>query len=96
MISHKYVKWLFDSSTKIKFLGLVGPMGERGYLSTFMVHLGIMGMRVALSSYCDPFVGISQAPCEDITNPLRALLKPLEGIIVNTMLAYCKYYAGIL
>ena len=38
----------------IKVFGLVGPMDKRGWLSTFMVHLGIIGMRVALSSYCDP------------------------------------------
>ena len=34
----------------IKVLGLVGPMGKRGYLSTFMVHLGLVGMRVVLPS----------------------------------------------
>ena len=39
---------------KIKVIGLVGPMGKRGCLSTLMLHLGLMGMRVALSSYCDP------------------------------------------
>ena len=40
---------------KIKVLGLVGPMGKRGCLSTFMVHLGLVGMRVVLPSYDDPF-----------------------------------------
>ena len=29
-------------------------MGKGGWFSTFMVQLGLMGMRVALSSYCDP------------------------------------------
>ena len=36
---------------KIKVLGLVGPMDKRGCLSTFMVYLGLVGMRVTLSSY---------------------------------------------
>ena len=40
---------------KIKILGLVGPMGKRGCLSTFMVHLGLMGMRVVVPSFYDPF-----------------------------------------
>ena len=35
---------------KINVLGLVSPMGKRGYLSTFMVHLGLVGMRVLLPS----------------------------------------------
>ena len=86
MISHKYVKWLFDSSTKIKFLGLVGPMGERGWLSTFMEHLGIMGMMVTISSYCDPLVGIIQSPCGDIPSPLWALLNLLSIVILIVML----------
>ena len=34
---------------KLKALGLVGPLGKRGL---FMVHLGLVGMRVALS-YCN-------------------------------------------
>ena len=29
---------------KIKFIGLVGPMGRRGCFSTFTVHLGLVGM----------------------------------------------------
>ena len=80
----------------IKVLGLAGPLGERVWLSTFMVHLGLMGMRVSLSSYRHALVGIIQAPYGDIPSPLQALLKPLVGIIVNTMLAYYKYYAAIL
>ena len=36
-----------------KVLGLIGPMGKMGCLSTFMVHLGLVGMRVVLTSYCD-------------------------------------------
>ena len=39
---------------KIKIIALVSPMGKRGFLSAFMVHLGLMGMRVSLSSYCEP------------------------------------------
>ena len=41
---------------KIKVLGLVGSMGKRGGLSPFMVQLGLVGMRVVLPSYYDPFV----------------------------------------
>ena len=40
---------------KINALGLVGPMGKRGYLYTFMIYLGLVGMRVVLPSYYDPF-----------------------------------------
>ena len=40
---------------KIKILGLVGPMGKRGCLSTFMVHLGLVAIMVVLHSYYDPF-----------------------------------------
>ena len=39
----------------IKLLGLVGPIGKTGCLSTFMVNLGLVGMRVVLPSYYDPF-----------------------------------------
>ena len=39
---------------KIKFRGLVGPMGKRGCFLAFMVHLGIMDMVVALPPCCDP------------------------------------------
>ena len=81
---------------KIKVLRLFGPMGKRGWLSTFMVHLGLMGMRVSLYSYFHPLVGIIQACCVDIPISLRALLNPLVGIIVNTVLTYCKYRVGIL
>ena len=38
------------------YLGLVGPMGKRGCLSTFMVHLGLMGMGVSLPPCCDPYL----------------------------------------
>ena len=40
---------------KIKILVLVGPMGKRGFLSIFMVHLGLAGMRVSLPNFYDPF-----------------------------------------
>ena len=40
---------------KIKFNGLVDPIGKRGFLSTFMVHRGLVGTEVALPSCCDPF-----------------------------------------
>ena len=40
---------------KVKVLGLFCPMGKRGCLFTFMVNLGLMGMRVVLTSFCDPF-----------------------------------------
>ena len=40
---------------KIKVLGLVGPLGKRDCLSTFMVHLGLVSMKVVLPSYYDPF-----------------------------------------
>ena len=39
---------------KIKFNGLVGPTGKRVFLSTFMVHLGLVGMGVDLPPCCDP------------------------------------------
>ena len=32
----------------INVLGLVSPMGKRGCFHTFIVHLGLMGMVVAL------------------------------------------------
>ena len=90
MISLKYVKWLLDSLTKIKVFGLVGPMVERGQLSTFMVHLGIMGMMVSLSSYCHHLASTIQPPCGDVPRPLWELLKPLAGVIVNSVLEFCK------
>ena len=33
---------------RIKVLGLVGHVGKRGCFPTFIVHLGLMGMGVAL------------------------------------------------
>ena len=42
---------------KIKFLGLVGlvgPIGKRGWLPTFMVHLGLVGIGVFLPPCCGP------------------------------------------
>ena len=39
----------------VKFLGIIDPMGKSGFFSTFMVHLGLVGMRVVLTSFCDPF-----------------------------------------
>ena len=38
----------------IKVLGPVGPVGKRGCLPTFMAHLGLVGMGVALPPCCDP------------------------------------------
>ena len=38
----------------IKVLGLVGPVGKMGCLPTFTVHLGLVGMGVALPPCCDP------------------------------------------
>ena len=32
----------------------IGPVGKRGCLPTFMVHLSLMGMGVALPPCCDP------------------------------------------
>ena len=46
---------IYLEGEKIKALGLVAPMGERGCFPTFMVHLGLVDMRVVLTSYCDPF-----------------------------------------
>ena len=46
---------IYLESKKIKVLGLVGPLAKRGCLSTFTVRLGLVGMRVVLTSYCDPF-----------------------------------------
>ena len=39
----------------IKVVGLVGPMGKLGCLSTFMTHLGLVGMGVSLPYCYDPF-----------------------------------------
>ena len=39
---------------KIKVLGPVGLVGKRGWLPTFMVHLGLVGMGVDLPPCCDP------------------------------------------
>ena len=41
---------------KIKVLGPVGLVGKRGWLPTFMVHLGLVGMGIALPPYCDPYL----------------------------------------
>ena len=38
----------------IKVLGHVGLVSKRGWIPTFMVHLGLMGMGVALPPCCDP------------------------------------------
>jgi len=38
---------------KINVLGLVGHVGKRGCFPTFIVHLGLMGMEVALPPCCD-------------------------------------------
>ena len=46
---------IYLERAKVKVLGLVGPMGKRGCFSTLMVHLGLMGVRVVLTSYYDPF-----------------------------------------
>ena len=40
---------------KIKCLGIIGPLDKRDCLSTFMIHLGLVSMRVVLTSYYDPF-----------------------------------------
>ena len=37
----------------INVLGLVGHVGKRGCFPTFIVHLGLMGMEVALPPCCD-------------------------------------------
>ena len=39
---------------KIKVLGPIGPVGKVGWIPTFMVQLGIVGMGVALPPCCDP------------------------------------------
>ena len=42
---------------KIKSLvGHVGPVGKRGWLPTFMVHFGLVGMGVSLPPCCDPYL----------------------------------------
>ena len=46
---------IYFEREKVKVLGLIGPMGKRGCLSTFIVHLGLVDMRVVLPSYYDPF-----------------------------------------
>ena len=38
----------------VKVRGLVGLVGKRGCFPTFIVHLGLMGMGVALPPCCDP------------------------------------------
>ena len=43
---------------KIKILSLVSPMGKRGCLSTIMVHLGLVGMRVVFPSFMTPLVDL--------------------------------------
>ena len=51
----KLYETMYLERENIKVFGLVGPMGKRGCLSTFMVHLGLVGMRVVLASYFDHF-----------------------------------------
>ena len=43
---------------KIKFLGIIGPMGKMGSLSTFMVHLGLVGMGFPYHLVVTPFVDL--------------------------------------
>ena len=50
----KIYETMYLEREKIKVLGLVGPIGKRGCLSTFMVHLDLVGIRVVLPCYCDP------------------------------------------
>ena len=40
----------------IKFLGSIVPVGKRGWLPTFMVHLGLVGIGVCLPPCCDPWL----------------------------------------
>ena len=49
----KIYETMYLEREKIKIIGLIGPLGELGCFSTFMVHLGLVGMRITLSSYCN-------------------------------------------
>ena len=54
MIKYIYI-YIYLEREKIKALGLVGPMGKRGCLSTFILHLGLVGNWV-LNSIVAPLV----------------------------------------
>ena len=54
IVTIKIYVTIYLEREKIKFLGLVGPMSKRGCFPTFMVHLALMGMGVALLACCDP------------------------------------------
>ena len=75
---------------KIKFIGLVGPMGKMGYLSMFTVHFGLMGMGVSFPSCCDPFCWLmvlhllfgpsALIVCDTGATVLGVICQPLSGL----------------
>ena len=51
----KIYETMYLERENVKVLGLVGPMGKRGFFSTFTIQLGLVGMGFPLPSCSDPF-----------------------------------------
>ena len=70
------IPWERENS---KSIGLVGPMGKRGFFPTFTVHIGLVGMGVALPSCYDPFGWLMV---------LHLLLGPSALIVCGTLATF--------
>ena len=55
---------------KMKVLGPIGPVGKRGWLPTFMVHLGLVG------------IGVSLPPCYDSLLMVLLVIAPLLSVVL--------------